>query len=82
MRQPSTAHPLLALHELTSDFQLEDVWALPTPGGPGELPRLVSQLVSGDFPQGAPSRHPRGVKRGSPRRSSTLRRMVEAPTYV
>jgi hypothetical protein len=56
MRQPSTAHTSRPwrIHELTSDFQLEDVWALPTPGGPGELPRLVSQFVSGEFPQGAP----------------------------
>ncbi len=23
------------IHELTRDFRLEDVWALPTPGGPG-----------------------------------------------
>ncbi len=28
--------------------------ALPTPGGPGEFPRLVSQTVSGNFLQGAP----------------------------
>ncbi|MBA3367320.1 MAG: DUF2867 domain-containing protein [Geodermatophilaceae bacterium] len=56
MRLPSTAHTSRPwrIHELTSDFHLEDVWALPTPGGPGELPRLVSQFVSGDFPDGAP----------------------------
>jgi len=57
MRLPSTAHTSRPwrIHELTPDFRLEDVWALPTPGGPGELPRLVSQFVSGDdFPQGAP----------------------------
>ena len=57
MRIPNTAHTSRPwrIHELTPDFQLEDVWALPTPGGPGELPRLVSQFVSGDdFPQGAP----------------------------
>jgi hypothetical protein len=37
------------------DFELEDVWALPTPGGPGELPRLVSQIASSTFPpEGAP----------------------------
>jgi hypothetical protein len=57
MRLPSTAHTSRPwrVHELTPDFKLEDVWALPTPGGPEELPRLVSQFVSGDdFPQGAP----------------------------
>jgi hypothetical protein len=33
---------------LTQDFRLEDVWALPTPGGPDDLPRLVDAFVSGD----------------------------------
>ena len=33
------------IHELTRDFRLEDVWALPTPGGPDDFPRLV-QMVS------------------------------------
>ncbi len=57
MRLPSTDHLSRPwrIHELTPDFKLEDVWALPTPGGPGGLARLVSQFVSGDdFPQGAP----------------------------
>ncbi len=57
MRLPNTAHTSRPwrIHELTPDFRLEDVWALPTPGGPGELPRLVSEFVSGDdFFQGAP----------------------------
>jgi hypothetical protein len=55
-RLPSTAHTSRPwrIHEVALDFQVEDVWALPTPGGPGELPRLVSQLVSDDdFPEGA-----------------------------
>jgi hypothetical protein len=30
------------IHELTNDFQILDVWALPTPGGPGDFPQLVS----------------------------------------
>jgi hypothetical protein len=34
------------IHELTPDFRLEDVWALPTPGGPGDFPRLVELLAS------------------------------------
>jgi hypothetical protein len=29
------------IHELTRDFRLEDVWALPTPGGPDDFPRLL-----------------------------------------
>ena len=36
------------IHELTRDFRLEDVWALPTPGGPGDFPRLVEQFASSD----------------------------------
>jgi hypothetical protein len=57
MRLPSTAHTTRPwrIHELTRDFRLEDVWALPTPGGPDDLPRLVSQIADGDdFPDGAP----------------------------
>ena len=43
MRLPDTAHTSRPwrIHELTGDFRLEDVWALPTPGGPGDFPRLV-----------------------------------------
>src|SRR5438105_2128969 len=29
------------IHELTRDFRIEDVWALPAVGGPGDLGRLV-----------------------------------------
>lgn len=36
------------IHELTRDFRLEDVWALPTPGGPGDFPRLVRIVCSFD----------------------------------
>lgn len=56
MRLPATAHTARPwrIHELSPDFHLEDVWALPTPGGPGDLPRLVAQFASGDFPRGAP----------------------------
>ena len=49
-----TARPWL-VHELTPDFVVEDVWALPASGGPGELPRLLSVMTSGSFPEGAPS---------------------------
>jgi hypothetical protein len=37
------------IHELVDDFRLEDVWALPTPGGPDELPRLVEHFTSADL---------------------------------
>jgi Protein of unknown function (DUF2867) len=41
------------IHELTRDFRLEDVWALPTPGGPDDFPRLVRLMASGDPSQGS-----------------------------
>jgi len=43
MRLPESAHtsrPWL-IHELAHDFALDDVWSLPTPGGPGDFPLLV-----------------------------------------
>jgi hypothetical protein len=48
MRLPKTAYTSRAwrAHEFTEDFELEDVWALPTPGGPDDLPRLVQQIIS------------------------------------
>ncbi|HEX8204975.1 MAG TPA: DUF2867 domain-containing protein [Solirubrobacteraceae bacterium] len=36
------------IHELTADFDLEDVWALPTPGGPGDFHRLVEMATKLD----------------------------------
>jgi hypothetical protein len=33
---------------LTPDFRVEDVWALPTPGGPEDFPRLVDVMTSLD----------------------------------
>jgi hypothetical protein len=43
MRLPSAAHTSRPwrIHALTPEFGLEDVWALPTPGGPEDFPRLV-----------------------------------------
>ena len=50
VRLPSIAHTSRPwrIHELTRDFRLEDVWALPTPGGPDDFPRLVQGLAAGD----------------------------------
>jgi len=50
MKLPNTAHTSRPwrIHELTRDFRLEDVWALPTPGGPDDFPRLVQLIVSFD----------------------------------
>jgi hypothetical protein len=36
------------IHEVAPDFTLYDVWALPTPGGPDDFPRLVHHFASGD----------------------------------
>jgi Protein of unknown function (DUF2867) len=53
MRLPNAAHTLRPwrIHELTRDFRLEDVWALPTPGGPDDFPRLVQLWASLDSSQ-------------------------------
>ena len=50
MKLPNTEHTTRPwrIHELAPDFRLEDVWALPTPGGPDDFPRLVRQFASGD----------------------------------
>ncbi|MEV6340903.1 DUF2867 domain-containing protein [Nocardia vinacea] len=36
------------IHDIAPDFRVEDVWALPTPGGPDDFPRLVRQMTSGN----------------------------------
>jgi hypothetical protein len=41
------------IHELAPDFRLEDVWALPTPGGPDDFGSLVGQLTSFDPERGS-----------------------------
>ncbi len=43
------------IHDLTPDFRLEDVWALPTPGGPRDLPRLIQMVASFDDARHRPS---------------------------
>jgi hypothetical protein len=50
MRLPDGAHTSQPwrIHELTPDFELEDVWALPTPGGPDDFPELVRAATSFD----------------------------------
>jgi hypothetical protein len=55
MRLPNTAHTSRPwrIHELTRDFQLEDVWALPGTGGPDDFPRLVQLMASFDPSQGS-----------------------------
>jgi hypothetical protein len=48
VKLPNSAHTSQPwrIHELTRDFRVEDVWALPTPGGPNDFPRLV-QMAAG-----------------------------------
>jgi len=56
VRLPSTAHSSRPwrIHELTRDFRLEDVWALPTPGsGPDDFHRLVERFASSDPSEGS-----------------------------
>jgi hypothetical protein len=55
MRLPDTAHTSRPwrIHELTRDFRLEDVWALPSPGGPDAFPQLVRGIASSDPSQGS-----------------------------
>jgi hypothetical protein len=50
MRLPDDAHTARPwrIHELVRDFRLEDVWALATPGGSHDFPRLVQGITSGD----------------------------------
>ncbi|MGW8377959.1 DUF2867 domain-containing protein [Streptomyces sp. ODS28] len=49
MRLPRTAHTSRPwrIHAIAGDFTVEDVWALPTPGGPDDLPFLVRQIAEG-----------------------------------
>lgn len=50
MRLPTTAHTSRPwrIHEVAPDFLVEDVWALPTPGGPDDLARLVQLRADKD----------------------------------
>jgi hypothetical protein len=36
------------IHALTKDFRVLDVWALPTPGGPDDFPKLVRLMAGFD----------------------------------
>jgi Protein of unknown function (DUF2867) len=62
MRLPNTVHTSRPwrIHDLARDFRLEDVWALPTPGGPDDFPRLVHLIASAD-PALIPSRAARAL---------------------
>ncbi|MGW0732028.1 DUF2867 domain-containing protein [Streptomyces sp. NPDC002851] len=50
MRLPRTDHTERPwrIHEIAPEFHVEDVWELPTPGGPDDLDRLVRQIAGGN----------------------------------
>ena len=50
MRLPNSSHTSRPwrIHELTRDFRLEDVWALPGDGGADDFPRFVQMIASRD----------------------------------
>ena len=62
MRLPNAAHTSRPwrIHEIAPDFRIEDVWALPTPGGPDDFPRLV-QLITSMDPSQSSSRAARAL---------------------
>src|SRR3954452_10243720 len=51
MRLPEAAHTSQPwrIHEIAPDFEVEDVWALPTAGGEHDFPRLVALGQGLDF---------------------------------
>jgi hypothetical protein len=51
MRLPSEVHTSRPwrIHEVAPDFRLEDVWALPTPGGRDDFELLVDDFASFDL---------------------------------
>ncbi|GGB40053.1 hypothetical protein GCM10011492_33600 [Flexivirga endophytica] len=42
------------IHEIAGDFEVFDVWQLPTPGGPDDLPLLADMFAGGTGDHGAP----------------------------
>jgi hypothetical protein len=55
MRLPTTAHTSQPwrIHEIAHDFAVEDVWALPTPGGPDDFPELLALVRASDPERGS-----------------------------
>ena len=62
MRLPESAHTERPwrIHELAGDFEIEDVWALPTPGAREEFPLLVEVFTAGNASR-SPSRAARAL---------------------
>ncbi|HEY1355723.1 MAG TPA: DUF2867 domain-containing protein [Solirubrobacterales bacterium] len=61
-RLPRSAHTSRPwrIHEFTPDFHVEDVWALPTPGGRDDFPALVHGAIAFDTAESS-SRTVRGL---------------------
>ena len=61
-KQPNAIHTSQPwrIHELAGDFKLEDVWALPTPGGPDDFHYLVEGFAAGSSGE-SPSRAARAL---------------------
>ena len=57
MRLPAGAHTSRpwVVHELAPEFELEDVWALPTSGGPDDLATLVEMVAGGELRTSSPA---------------------------
>ena len=56
MKLPDAAHTdrPWRIHDIAGDFRLEDVWALPTPGGPDDFGRLIGTFTRSDPSRDAP----------------------------
>jgi hypothetical protein len=56
IRLANTAHTSRPwrIHEIAPEFRLEDVWALPTPGGLNDFPLLVERFATADPSQSLP----------------------------
>src|SRR5688572_30980742 len=63
MRLPKSAHTERPwrIHELAPDFKVEDVWALPTPGGRDDFHLLVEGIAGSDPAAQSPSRVARAL---------------------
>ncbi|HYO01141.1 MAG TPA: DUF2867 domain-containing protein [Mycobacterium sp.] len=55
-REAHTSRPW-RIHQIAPDFDVLDVWALPTPGGPNDFPRLVDVMRSIDAERSSPAVH-------------------------
>ena len=84
---PTTAHTSQPwrIHEIAGDFHVEDVWALPTPGGPDDFPRLLRPGdLAADPTRGSSAssgRCSRSAGRSGSCSAGTSRRRAPAPEW-